>query len=55
MVTQYILTGQIKWIWLDEYYDEENDLHYSEGYYFFAEPATFNVEFTASNITEGAE
>jgi hypothetical protein len=55
MATQYILIGQIKWIWLPEYTDEENGLHYSEGYYFFAEPATINVEFTESNITEGTE
>lgn len=55
MVIRYILTGQIKWIWLPEHTDEENNLHYSAGYYFFAEPATLNVEFTESNITEGAK
>jgi hypothetical protein len=50
MNTQFILIGLNKLIWLEEYTDKTNGLHYSEGYYIFPELATINLE--TSPITE---
>jgi hypothetical protein len=48
MDIRFIQIGINKLVWLEEYTDEINQIHYSEGYYIF--PDVSFIELEASNI-----